>query len=106
MLAPNLECCDCEAKFSLLNDVEELDPASVLVGNDQKTISGPSLVEIVFSQSQGFQLLLIEQVQRGSRSILEVTFFDTLYVDAKRGLKQKQDDDDEEEDEDDDIVQV
>ena len=44
-----IECCDCEAKFSLLNDLEELDPASVFVGNDQKTISGPSLVEIVFS---------------------------------------------------------
>ena len=41
-----IESCD---KFSLLNDFEELDPASVLVGNDQKTISGPSLVEIVFS---------------------------------------------------------
>ena len=44
-----LECCDCEAKFSLLNDLEELDPASVLVKNDLKTISGPNLVEIVFS---------------------------------------------------------
>ena len=44
-----IECCDCEAKFSPLNDLEELDPASVLVKNDLKTISGPSMVEIVNS---------------------------------------------------------
>ena len=45
----NIESCDCETKFSLLNDLEELDLASVLERNDHKTISGPSLVEIVTS---------------------------------------------------------